>query len=118
MQRIMMKSKIHRARVTDANLEYEGSLTIDKELMQAADILPFEQIKVYNVSNGERFDTYAIDGPPGGGDICLNGAAARKGAKGDVIIIVTYAMFDAQEQSAYRPKVVLLGAANKMDRTA
>jgi aspartate 1-decarboxylase len=118
MQRIMMKSKIHRARVTDANLEYEGSLTIDKELMQAADILPFEQIKVYNVSNGERFDTYAIDGPPGSGDICLNGAAARKGAKGDVIIIVTYAMFDAQEQSAYRPKVVLLGAANKMDRTA
>lgn len=113
MQRMLMKSKIHRARITDANLEYEGSLTIDRNLMEAADILPFEQVKVYNVSNGERFDTYAIEGPPGSGEICLNGAAARKGARGDVIIIVTYGIYDDTDRAGYQPKVVLLGAGNK-----
>jgi aspartate 1-decarboxylase len=109
----MLKSKIHRARVTDANLEYEGSLTIDETLMKAADILPFEQIKVYNVSNGARFDTYAIPGEPGKGDICLNGAAARMGAKGDLIIIVTYAQYSDSEMANYKPKVVLVGEGNK-----
>ncbi|MGA2222833.1 MAG: aspartate 1-decarboxylase, partial [Syntrophobacteraceae bacterium] len=80
MQRTLLKSKIHRARVTDADLNYEGSLTIDADLMEAADILPYEQIKVYNIHNGARFDTYAIAGPAGQGGICLNGAAARMGA--------------------------------------
>ena len=93
MQRIMLKSKIHRACVTDANLDYEGSLSIDEDLMKAADILPYEQIKIYNIFNGARFDTYAIAGPAGSGEICLNGAAARMGARGDLIIIVSYGGF-------------------------
>lgn len=113
MQRIMLKSKIHRAKVTDANINYEGSLTIDVDLMKAADILPFEQIKVYNISNGARFDTYAIGGAAGNGDICLNGAAARMGAAGDLIIIATYASYDAAEQTTYNPRIVLLEADNK-----
>lgn len=114
MQRTLLKSKIHRARITDANLHYEGSLTIDKELMQAADILPFEQIKVYNVFNGARFDTYAIEGPPGSGEICLNGAAARMGAIGDLIIIATYAQYDESELKEHEPKVVLVNAENRI----
>lgn len=113
MQRIMMKSKIHRARITDSNLEYEGSLSIDESLMKAADILPFEQIKIYNVNNGARFDTYAIAGPAGSGVICLNGAAARMGARGDLIIIVTYAQYEDAEISGHQPKVVLVDAANR-----
>ncbi len=113
MQRIMMKSKIHRARITDSNLEYEGSLSIDELLMKAADILPYEQIKVYNVNNGARFDTYAIPGPPASGVICLNGAAARMGARGDLIIIVTYAQYENAEIQAHEPKVVLVDPKNR-----
>jgi aspartate 1-decarboxylase len=109
----MLKSKIHRATVTDANLHYEGSLTIDELLMEAADILPFEQIKVYNVHNGARFDTYAIPGPRGMGDICLNGAAARLGSKGDLIIIATYADYDSSELHGYQPRVVLVDSENR-----
>src|SRR4030042_2726797 len=88
--RIMLKSKIHRARVTDANINYEGSITIDKKLMEAADILPYEQVHVLNVNNGARFTTYAIEGAPDSGEICLNGAAARLAEKGDLVIIITY----------------------------
>ena len=113
MQRMLLKSKIHRARITDSNLDYEGSLTIDEDLMKAADILPFEKIKIYNVFNGARFDTYAIPGPSGGGDICLNGAAARMGAKGDLLIIVTYASYDEAELRNHRPKIVLVDSNNK-----
>ena len=113
MQRVLLKSKIHRVRITDSNLDYEGSLTIDEDLMKAADIMQFEQIKVYNVFNGARFDTYAIAGPAGGGDICLNGAAARMGAKGDLIIIVTYGTYDEAELSNHQPKVVLVDSSNK-----
>ncbi len=113
MQRSLLKSKIHRARITDANLNYEGSLTIDVDLMQAADILPYEQIKVYNINNGARFDTYAIEGPAGAGDICLNGAAARMGAPGDLIIIATYANYDAAEIPGHKPAVVLVDSNNK-----
>lgn len=113
MQRIMLKSKIHRATVTDANLDYEGSLTVDAELLQMADILPFEQIKIYNVSNGERFDTYAMAGSPGTGCICLNGAAARKGARGDLIIIASYAHYEQSEAMSHQPKIILLDAANR-----
>ncbi len=113
MQRTLLKSKIHRVRVTDANLNYEGSLTIDADLMEAADILPYEQIKIYNIHNGARFDTYAIAGPAGKGDICLNGAAARMGAPGDLIIIATYANYDEAEAAAHKPIVVLVDSQNR-----
>jgi aspartate 1-decarboxylase len=109
----MLKSKIHRATITDSNLDYEGSLTIDELLMEAADIIPFEQIKVYNIYNGARFDTYAIPGPRGRGDICLNGAAARLGSRGDLIIIATYADYEASELAGHAPRVVLVDAANR-----
>ena len=104
--RNMMKSKIHRARVTEANINYEGSITIDKKLMAAADIVPYEQVHVLNVNNGTRFTTYAIEGPEGKGDICLNGAAARLGLKGDLVIIITYTQVNEAELTNYRPKVV------------
>ena len=113
MQRTLLKSKIHRARVTDANLNYEGSLQIDSDLMEAADILPYEQIKVYNIYNGARFDTYAIAGPAGKGDICLNGAAARMGAPGDLIIIATYANYNEAEAAEHKPIVVLVDSQNR-----
>jgi aspartate 1-decarboxylase len=120
MQRTMLKSKIHRATVTDANLNYEGSLTIDADLMKAADIVPYEQIKIYNINNGARFETYAIEGPAGQGDICLNGAAARMGARGDLIIIATYANYNAAELEQHEPVVVHVEAGNKrhLDRAA
>ncbi len=113
MQRLLLKSKIHRARITDSNLHYEGSLTIDADLMKGADILPYEQIKIYNVNNGARFDTYAIEGPAGRGDICLNGAAARMGAVGDLIIIATYAHFEEAEIAGHKPKVVMVDSNNR-----
>ena len=117
MLRVMMKSKIHRATITQANMHYEGSLTISAELMQAADILPYEMVYVYNISNGERFETYAIEGEAGSGIICLNGAAARKGAVGDLIIITTYATYDAAELKKHHPKVVLVDRHNRMKDT-
>jgi len=113
MQRALLKSKIHRVRVTDANLNYEGSLTIDADLMEAADVLPYEQVKVYNIYNGARFDTYAIAGPAGKGDICLNGAAARMGAPGDLIIIATYANYDEAEAAKHKPVVVFVDPQNR-----
>jgi len=109
----MLKSKIHRARVTDANLNYEGSLTIDAELMEAADILCYEKIEIYNIHNGARFATYAIAGPAGKGDICLNGAAARLGTQGDLIIIATYANYDEAEAVERKPTVVHVDSNNK-----
>lgn len=113
MQRILLKSKIHRATVTESNLHYEGSLTVDENLLQLTDILPYEQIKIYNVSNGERFDTYAIAGPAGSGVICLNGAAARKGMTGDLIIIASYGHYEETEIGKHQPKVVLLDSSNR-----
>ena len=115
MQRHMLKSKIHRATVTEADLQYEGSLTIDKELMDAVDLQPFERVKVYNINNGERFDTYAIEGAAGSGIIGLNGAAARKGMVGDKVIIVSYAFFENDELAAgFTPRIVLLDESNKI----
>ena len=114
MQRHMLKSKIHRATVTEADLHYEGSLSIDKELMDAVDLYPFERVKVYNINNGERFDTYAIEGEAGSGIIGLNGAAARKGMVGDKIIIVSYAFFEDDELAGFIPRVVLLDESNKI----
>ena len=116
MQRQMLKAKIQRATITDADLNYEGSLTIDKELLDALDMKPYERVMVYNINNGERFDTYTIEGEPGSGVIGLNGAAARKGLVGDLIIIVTYASFSDEELSDYSPKIVLLNKSNKIKK--
>ena len=113
----MLKAKLHRARVTDANLNYEGSLTIDRQLMEAVGLLPFEKVKVYNINNGERFDTYAIEGEAGSGTITLNGAAARKGEIGDLIIIVTYALYDQQELTTYQPRIVVLDQDNRIRKS-
>jgi aspartate 1-decarboxylase len=108
-----MKSKIHRATITESNLQYEGSMTIDQDLMEAADIIPYEQIQVYNIANGERFATYALEGPRGSGVICSNGAAARKGAVGDLVIIATYAGMEGKELQNFKPKVVQVDSLNR-----
>jgi aspartate 1-decarboxylase len=113
MLRVMLKSKIHRATVTEANLGYEGSLTIDADLMRGADILPYEMVHIFNVSNGERFQTYAIEGEAGSGVMCLNGAAARKGTPGDLIIIATFATYDDAALEQHEPKIVLVDAQNR-----
>jgi len=114
MQRHMLKSKIHRATIKQADLNYEGSLTVDKELMDAVDLHPYERVMVYNINNGERFDTYAIEGKAGSGVIGLNGAAARKGMIGDQIIIVSYAFFTEDELIDYSPKIILLNKSNQI----
>ncbi|MDX1775438.1 MAG: aspartate 1-decarboxylase [Desulfobulbales bacterium] len=116
MKRHMLKSKIHRATITEADLNYEGSLTIDKELLEAVDLHPYERVMVYNINNGERFDTYAIEGAAGSGVIGLNGAAARKGLVGDQIIIVSYAFYSAEDLSTYAPKIILLNKSNKIKK--
>ena len=108
----MLKSKIHKATITQADLLYNGSLTIDSELMAAVDLYPFEMIKVYNIENGERFDTYAIEGEPGSGVIGLNGAAARKGLVGDRIIIVSYSLYSREDLADYNPQIVILDRKN------
>jgi aspartate 1-decarboxylase len=110
----MMKSKIHRATVTDSNLDYEGSITIDSQLMDKANIIPYEQVDIYNVTSGERFTTYAIRGDKDSGVICINGAAAHKAKKGDIIIIATYASFEEQELETFKPKKVYVDGANKI----
>lgn len=114
MQREMLKSKIHRATVTDADLNYEGSITVDSQLMEAADILPYEKVAIYNVTNGARFSTYAIPGGAGSGGICLNGAAARKVARGDVIIIATYALVDENRCPGWKPRNILVDERNRI----
>ncbi|MGW8287439.1 MAG: aspartate 1-decarboxylase [Desulfobulbales bacterium] len=116
MQRHMLKSKIHRATITEADLDYEGSLTIDKELMDAVDLHPYERVMVYNINNGERFDTYVIEGEASSGIIGLNGAAARKGLRGDMIIIVSYAYFTEENLKDYHPKIVVLNKSNRIKK--
>lgn len=111
MNRRMMKSKIHRARVTDANLHYVGSITLDTRLMELADIKEWEQVHVVDIDNGARFETYAI--PGGSGDVCLNGAAARLVQPGDRIIVITYADYADAELDAYEPRVVHVDASNR-----
>ncbi len=113
MQRILLKAKIHRAKVTDACLEYEGSLSIDRTLMDLADIAPYEQVNVYNVNNGERFETYAIPAPAGSGTFCLNGAAAHLGAVGDRLIVFAFGLVSAEELASHRPLILVLGPGNK-----
>lgn len=114
MLRYMLKSKIHKATITQANLMYAGSLTIDSDLMVEVGLLPSEKIKVYNIYSGDRFDTYAIEGEPGSGVIGLNGAAARKGQVGDLIIIVSYALYSEDDLKTFEPKVVILDKDNKV----
>lgn len=111
---MMHKSKIHRATVTDANLNYVGSITIDEELMEAANILPNERVQVVNNNNGERLETYVIAGKRGSGVICLNGAAARKAQRGDAVIIISYALMDESEARELSPKVVLVNEDNQI----
>ena len=110
--RTMMKSKIHRATVTDADLNYVGSITVDTDLLEAADILPYEQVVVLNINTGARFETYAIEGPAGRGDICLNGAAARLAQPGDLVIVLTYAQYDAADLEGFEPIVVHVDSQN------
>ena len=113
----MLKAKLHRATVTEADFSYEGSLTIDKNLMDAVGIVPFERVHIYNINNGERFDTYAIVGVPGAGVIGLNGAAARKGMVGDMVIICTYGFFSEEDAVNYQPAIVLLDERNAIKET-
>jgi len=112
--RMMLKSKIHRARVTDANINYEGSITIDRKLMKEADILPYEQVHVLNINNGARFTTYAIEGGKGSGEICLNGAAARLAARGDIVIILTSTQVPEEQTKNHQPKIVHVNEKNEI----
>lgn len=116
MKRIMCKSKVHRATVTDADLNYEGSITLDPLLLEAADIREYEQVQVVNINNGARFETYAIVGAPGSGDVVLNGAAARLVQPGDRVIIISYAAYDDVELETYEPRLVFVDEANRIVR--
>ncbi|CAN5212524.1 aspartate 1-decarboxylase [soil metagenome] len=118
MLRMMCKSKIHRATVTGADLNYVGSITIDRTLMDAADLLPYEHVHVVNLNNGARFETYVIEGEPDGGEICLNGAAARLAQPGDRVIVISYAQYDEAELARYRPTMVFVDDANQIARDA
>jgi aspartate 1-decarboxylase len=114
MQRIMLRAKIHRASVTQCDLNYEGSCGLDEDLLDAADICEFEKIELYNVNNGERFSTYAIRGKRGTGEISLNGAAARLAQLGDLLIICTYAPMNEDEVASYKPKIVFVDEKNRI----
>jgi len=116
MHRHLMKSKIHRATVTSADLHYEGSLTVDEELLEAADLVSHEEVQVVNVNNGARFTTYVIPGPRGSGVVQLNGAAARLGLPGDLVILISYGVFDEQETAQFRPRVVFVDQQNRIVR--
>ena len=114
--RTMFKSKIHRATVTGANVQYIGSITIDADLLAAADLVEYEKVQVVDVDNGQRLETYVIAGAPGSGEVCLNGAAAHKASKGDVIIIATYVVADPAELEGWSPKCVLLNQENQIKK--
>lgn len=116
MFRTMMKSKIHRARVTEADLNYVGSITIDQDIMEKVDILPNEKVQVVNNNNGSRFETYVIPGERGSGVICVNGAAARLVQKGDVIIIIAYALIEDKELKNFRPKIAIMNERNEIEQ--
>ena len=116
MYRTLLKSKIHRATVTDANLHYEGSVTIDRELLEAADIVEHEQVQVYDITNGVRLTSYAITGTAGSGTICINGAAARRIDLGDLVIIASYAQYEPSEVASHRPRIVPVDRQNRPQR--
>jgi len=113
MFRAMCKSKIHRITVTETNLQYEGSITIDSDLMKAADILPHEKVQVVNTNNGMRIETYVIPGKPSSGIVCMNGAAARCAEPGDIIIVITYCLLEDGEARKHKPTVVKVDAKNR-----
>ncbi len=117
-RRSMLKSKLHRATVTHADVDYEGSLTLDARLLEAADILPFEEVHVWNVTRGTRLRTYAIEGEPGSGVVCVNGAAAHLAGPGDVVIVATFTQLDDAAARKHRPRVVLLGEGNRIREVA
>jgi aspartate 1-decarboxylase len=114
MKRVMLKSKIHRATVTDANIDYEGSITIDEELMEEADIVEYEQVHIYNISNGNRLETYVIKGERSSGVICINGAAAKLVNRGDMIIIANYAIMEEEEAIKRKPRIVHVDENNQI----
>lgn len=114
MQRQVLHGKIHRATVTDAHIDYEGSITIDPLLLKASDIVMYEKVLVTNLNNGARLETYAIPGKPGAGEICLNGGAALHGKKGDLVIIMTFAVMTDEEIKNYKPKVIRVDAKNQI----
>lgn len=114
MMRTMLKCKIHRATVTDAQLHYEGSVTVDRTLMEAAGLVEYEQVHIWNVDNGNRFTTYAIEGEAGSGVICLNGAAARQVSKGDLVIIAAFSAYDEKELATFQPTLVYVDRANRI----
>jgi aspartate 1-decarboxylase len=114
MRRELCKSKIHGATVTEANLHYEGSLTLDSELIEAADLVPYERIQVVNVNNGSRLETYVLPGEPGSGALALNGAAARLGEVGDKVILISYAHYDESEVDGHEPRVVFVDERNSV----
>ena len=114
MLRVMLRSKIHRAVITGSEIDYEGSITIDQNLIDAAGMLPYEQVMVSNLNNGERFETYVIPGKRGGGTICLNGPTARKGVVGDKIIIFCYELYSEDELESYKPVIVKVNEKNKI----
>src|SRR2546421_10587693 len=117
MQRTMCKGKIHRATVTQANLNYVGSITIDADLLEAADIYPYEKVQVVNVNNGARLETYTIAGARGSGVICLNGAAARHAAEGDIVIIMNYGQYNEEEIRSLEPHIVFVDEQNQITET-
>lgn len=112
--RIMLRSKLHRLTVTESDLEYEGSLTVDVQLLQAADILPFEEVHVWNVTRGTRFVTYAMEGAAGSGTVCVNGAGAHLAGPGDVIIVATFTPMDDARAREHRPRIILIGERNRI----
>ena len=114
MQIQILKSKIHRAVITEANLNYVGSLTLDEDLMDAANLIENEKIQVVNVNNGERLETYIIKGKRGSGIVCLNGPAARKGAEGDIVIVISYALIDFEEAKIFKPTIIFPKEGNKL----
>ena len=116
MNRTMFRSKIHKATVTMAELYYEGSITVDKDLLKTADILPYEKVQVVNLNTGSRLETYTLEGPAGSGMICLNGPAARLGTVGDEVIIITYTTMSDEDAKKHKPKIVLVDKENKITK--
>lgn len=114
MHRILLKSKIHRATVTDANVDYEGSISIDRDLMDLADLQEYEQVHIYNITNGNRFSTYVIEGERKSGDVCINGAAAHLAKRGDLVIIANYASYSENDASLHKPKLVYVNQDNSV----
>lgn len=114
MQRKMLRGKIHRATITEANLHYQGSITIDADLMEAAGLLEFEQVEVWNITNGNRFSTYTMLGERGSGTVCINGAAAHKATTGDMVIIASFGWMSEEEAKRHRPRIVLVDEGNRI----